>query len=260
MRWVRGGKWEAEALPGWLAVEFRPVARVPRAERPYDLRIPDDMWWASIGEPQGFKPYEVVDELAEQMLNELESLPVDLLVAERAWDAREEICGWLSRWGPPVALVGVTPPGMVKDIRLAARSLSHLEFATKAEGLTGGKRAVEALVARQAPIDDVSSALLSGAHDALQDCEVFPVIRPEGVIYDARPRSLQAYLWQWLLWRCGRVPRQLCRYCAEPFDSPPGPGQPPAYCPDHRDSKYRHRVRKNQAPSMRIPSAFDEEE
>lgn len=260
MRWIRGGQWEAVALPGLIAVEFRPPSRQPRAERPYNLHVEDDMWWASIGEPLGLEEYELDDASAEVMVGELEALPSDLFVGQIAWEARMGICAWLSRWGPPTPMVGVTPPSMAVDMFKAPRALGSHDLALEFGRLVSGKRALDRLVARTASIDDVAAGLLASAHRPLQDCEVFPVIKPEGVVYDARPRSLRSYLWQWLLWRCGRVPRQLCRYCAEPFVSPPGPGKPPAYCPAHRDSKFRHRVRKNQAPSMRIPSEFDEED
>ncbi len=277
MEWVRGGVWvpwddprfSSDPQPfGWAHL------LVPSGAFPRRLLEPTNAaeWWSKVGAPLGLEPYALSDDMAASVLADYASFVDRYPFKFDLWDdspvAREALlglCELLSRYGPFGRTYGAMPPSMAllpefETTQFNWREVNLADFRGEMEDLVAVHRTLNEVAVHIWDPSAVTSSIVAAAGQGLRDMEVVPVVRAQGISYDARPRSLRAYLWAWSLWRLGKVPRNLCLYCGEAFRLEPGPGQPPRYCPDHRSSKYRQAVRANRAPSMQIPSDFDEEE
>lgn len=153
--------------------------------------------------------------------------------------------------------MGVTPPELVTGFHTFDPRVFGLPFFLSIAQLVEADDMLERFRRGDVSHDLAARFIAGSAKSSFRDVEIVPVVGVNGVYYDTSPRSLHSYLWKWLLWRCGRLPRQLCRYCGNSFEVPPGPGQPPRYCPEHRASRYRQSVRGGRVPAMQIPNALD---
>lgn len=276
MLWVHGGVWRESGSGGGASGILR-LCPPAGAEAPRGIVLATDdlsTWDAHVGGPMALRLYDVTPATAEAVVRAYEafvaSFPFETDLSgsgDHSPEAVAGLCNLLAKFGPLGFVPGVVPwalsrwPSLDAEINSEAWEVNAYHFRGEVEDIVGVHRTLEAIRRRQLDADAVAASIVHAATEiGLRDMAVEPVLRSPGISYDARPLTLRAMVWKWLLWRLGRIPRQICVYCNEPFELTGGPGQPPLYCPDHRGSKFRHAVKANRAPAMQIPPEFDEED
>ena len=266
MEWVRGGHWYPARLaspngavdPGTMD-DGRRAYLIPfasdgdRGEMLCPLYIPlpeldRSAWWAEVGRPAALVPYGLTPALANDILASLQAF-----VAEFPFDPDpfvepplapdDALCELLERFGPLEALPGVVPePLSPDDTRTVTLRSFHAQLAALASAYTeiGGKVGER---------NRFSESLADASSDALQDVTVYVRFEPAGVVFDPQPRSLRAYLWRHVLGCWGRSPYRFCKLCKTLFAVPYGPGKPPLYCEDHRNSRSRKQAERLAPPN-----------
>lgn len=249
MRWIRHGNWQLDVEEGddWkqslIAVEGRPTDSVSRIRglRPAtDFFRSSDTWWSSVGQPNGFEPYEVDASAVERLIQEAAGMcaefpetPVPLADSPADRSLKIRLRDFVRTYGPLSEVPGlfrVSRPGLGSGLddhapwwSLDADDLLHelremvdcWELATSAKG---ERRATAGEVLAE------KSAL------ALREVEVIPTFVDLEFEMRVKPLTLRSFAWTVLLERFGRRDRGVCQDCGEDFTILMRPGPVPIFC------------------------------
>ena len=157
----------------------------------------------------------------------------------------------LHKWGPPSSVGGLfeTGIGFPSVTDNADRSVDLISYGQLVFEL--GEANVRAAARLRGGERQEFEAWLERAYaPTLQrDVEWFPHIDNAMVYFEPRPRTLEAFLWRYVIGRSRASGRAICRYCGNAFTSQAeGRGRPPTYCAKHREPRCYQAVAEHRAP------------
>jgi hypothetical protein len=210
-----------------------------------------DRWAEEVGEPCGLQRYELTVVAAWRMLAEITALVDSAPDPDVSFDERpdlehliDECLRITEKYGPLGEVPGVVEMGPHRrhheekamlsfdlfgwwlEVGLIAATYNAFRGASK----TGSKRALFDFMQKH-------------ARDDLREVELVPVLRRGSFSFWAVPLTLRALLWQLMFGRLNSPTRGVCLECQRTFDIAIARGPAPEYCPDHKTSKYRMRVK-----------------
>jgi hypothetical protein len=263
MKWIRGGNWDIQHRAAWLAGTKPP--KDPRNPSLIAVSWPGSR---ATTERLGLEYYDLQPRSPERILGHYRAIqrryapsysltPLagvvldggagDELFPKSPTECNAELRELLERYGPLIAVRGVPLADEVWRPRPEAVHLPSFFLEVVRLGWMFG---FLELTPQKQERRWLAAYVAEGLKSLVEELNVVPTFRRGKVGFEVAPRTLRAYLWRYLFYRCESHTTRSCPYCGSEFLVKSNRGRPPSYCEEHRHPKFRKAVAGGYAPAQ----------